>query len=244
MPESRPSKFLGAALYQRRRVDIAACVHYCGFRYGRNEFHPYEQYAVGISQHVKRTELRAAFIDFLRHYRPRDLGTALGAKLARHIPLWRLPWRRPGSVLGQEGWCSNVEQIPDLLTHFCEAGIPMQRIEQEFLWLEQGYERMSEIGYRPHQYGYIRCIELRDGAGSTYLVTDGNHRLAALHSLGIRTVEIEVARFSMVNLDRRHSWPLVRNGMVAIGDAAAIFAAYRRGNLHPYRATNPAALLP
>ena len=81
----------------RRTVAIADCVHFCAYRYGRGETNPYEQYAIGLAAGDPLDAVRSRFVDYLQHFRPRDLGEALGVDLSRAYPLWALPWRSPRS---------------------------------------------------------------------------------------------------------------------------------------------------
>lgn len=219
-------------------------MHFCAFRYGRDEFNPYEQYATGLARGIPITRLRNEFIDFLLHYRPKHLGQALGIELSKPLPLWWLPWRAARVTGDTTAWRKSPEEVPDLLTYFCEEGIPRARIEQEFFWLERAHARIRDQGYRPRRHGFIRCLELSEGESKRYLVTDGNHRLAALHGLGSTRVSVEVGRFNPVRLERRANWPLVKQGSVGADDAHAVFQAYRRGNRQPYREHVPARLLP
>src|SRR5262245_35487308 len=112
----------------KREVPLDACVHYCGFRYGRNEYNPYESYQVALRRGVSVREVRRQFIDFVRHYRPRNFGDALGIKLSRAYGLWAYPWSDVDPRDLKRGWCNAVDECPDILTHFCEAGISSLKI--------------------------------------------------------------------------------------------------------------------
>jgi hypothetical protein len=228
-------------LSERRTIAIRDCVHYCGFRYGRHELNPYEQYAKALAAGVPPAERREAFVDFLRHYRPRDLGEALGVSVSRHAPLWRFPWaraRRAGPA-----WVREPRDVVDVMTHFCERGIPSQLVEAEFSWHERAYASMAEVGYRPGPLSLARVQVLRGPQRDAYLVTDGNHRISALSALGVTTVDALCLRLCVVHRDHVERWPLVRAGHMSATDALAIFDAYHRGNSHPARSHAPAPLV-
>jgi hypothetical protein len=224
-------------------VRIADCVHPCAFRYGRDEFNPYENYVAGLARGRPRAELRARIFDFLRHYRPADVGEALGVATSRRVPLWQLPWKSWRKLVRPGGWTSSLEDVLDLLTYFCPQGIRWTRVAEEFHWLERSWHAISREGYRPERYGYIEVFELADAQGSSFLVLDGNHRLASLHAAGAATVLVRRRPFRVARRRWAAFWPLVLSGHVSLDDARTIFDAFRRGNANIQRAPQPAALL-
>ncbi len=223
-----------------REVPIRDCVHYCAFRYGRDELHPYEHYERGLAAGLPRDELRAAFVDFLRHYRPRTLGDALGLRLSRDYPLWHLPW-----TLGwrRTAWVAQPTDVVDVMTHFSERGIPSQVVEREYALHERAFERISREGYRPGLLRHARVVELQGASRSAYLVTDGNHRIGALSALGARTVTVSSVLGGRVVRARADRWPLVRLGRMTLADALAVFDAYHEGNRAPPRSEFPAEVV-
>jgi hypothetical protein len=218
-------------LAERHTIPIRDCVHYCGFHYGCGELNPYEQYAHAIAAGVPAAERRARFVDFLRHYRPRDLGEALGVQLARSYPLWQLPWSRRASA----AWVREPRDVVDVMTHFSEQGIPRPLVEDEFAWHERAFERMAGRGYRPGLLSHVRVRVLQDTARATYLVTDGNHRISALSALGVTSVEVLSLGFQIVRRDQVERWPRVHSGHMTAADALTIFDAYHHGNRAPIR---------
>jgi hypothetical protein len=210
-------------------VAIADCVHFCGCRFGRDERNPYEKYVLDLSRGVDVWKARQHFVDFLRHYRPRHFGQALGCDLSRQYPLWSYPWRRG---LPQPAWRERADDCPDILTHFSEEGILSYRIDEEFVWLERALAQMRREGYRPDRYGYVVGIELRPAAGdSTFLLRDGNHRVAALSALGHGHVRMRRAlRCAIVRETDIEWWPQVRSGLYTVEDARKVFGAYTHGN--------------
>ncbi|MER2513611.1 MAG: hypothetical protein ABTQ25_14530 [Nitrosomonas ureae] len=226
-----------------REIAISDCVHYCGFRYGRNEFNPYENYITGLSKGYLLHELQERFIDFIRHYRPQDLGAALGVTTSRSIPLWLLPWKSWRKLLRPNGWQESPADVIDILTHFSPQGVARHFIEREFVWLERAFKTIRDQGYLPEQYGYIEVFELRGQIESRFLVIDGNHRLSALHALGVVRVRARQSLLFRACRNRARFWPLVLSGHVPHGDALAIFDSYFQGNQRPHRSSVPALLL-
>ncbi|MDB4973975.1 MAG: hypothetical protein JWN48_2316 [Myxococcaceae bacterium] len=238
------SAALVRALSHKREVAIRDCVHFCGFRYGRGELNPYEQYQKGLASGLPRDEVRARFVDFLRHYRPRTLGDALGLSLSRDYPLWCLPWKSPLARLRRGAWVESPRQVVDVMTHFSARGIPAVLVELEHRWHERAFSRMSLEGYRPNAFSYARVLVLQGPTRASYLLTDGNHRISALSALGVERVMASAIRGQAVHRAHAARWPLVRLGMVALSDALAIFDVYQSGNRAPARAAMPAPLVP
>jgi hypothetical protein len=237
-----PLHYLARAMFYRvRTVPVRDCVHYCGFRYGRGEFNPYEQYIRGILSGVPRATLRADLRDFLVHFRPKDLGEALSVPLERPPPLWQLPWRRIDATTPR-GWRDTAAEIPDVLTHFSVQGVPEQRIIDEHGWLEGAWAAIGREGYQPERYSYIRAFELQGEARSAYLVADGNHRLSCLAAMGQDKVKVILAPVRTARRRLSAIWPAVREGRIAEADALRIFDAYFRGNPTPHRAPTPATV--
>lgn len=227
----------GSFLTGRRitEVDISACVHYCGFRYGGGTYHPYESYIRDLIGGASVQRARSRLVDFLRHYRPHHFAEALGCELSREYPLWSHPWKRR---LPRPAWLDRPEDCPDILTHFSPKGILSSRIDEECGWLERALKRMREEGYRPDKFRHVVGVELEPADGpSTFLLTDGNHRVAALSALGEVRVKLQHPMLEPVAREKDvASWPQVRAGRYTADDSLRVFAAYRLGN-HRYRTT-------
>lgn len=226
-----------------REVRIADCVHPCAFRYGREEFNPYENYVSGLARGTPLVELRRRFVDFLRHYRPADLGEALGVRLSHPVPLWHLPWKSWRKLARPGGWSASLAEVLDLFTYFSPQGIRWSRIAEEFHWMQRSWRSICSEGYRPERYGYIEVFELVDTDASSFLVVDGNHRLAALHAAGASTVLVRRPALHAARRRWARFWPLVLTRHVRLDDAYRIFDAYRNGNAHVHCSSEPAALL-
>jgi len=226
------------------QIPLRNCVHYCAFRYGRQEINPYENYQIDLCAGIPVIEARRRFIQFLRSYRPHHLGEALGISTTRPYALWVYPWdsEAPGDW-NHCGWLEKPEDIPDILTHFCHTGIQSMRIDEEFVWLEKSLSSIKQNGYLPEKFGPARVLELRrrDGAVA-YLLLDGNHRAGALVALGCRETLI-AHRERIVCENEVDNWPGVRNGWMTHEDAIAVFNAYFTGNDQWTRSLEPADIL-
>lgn len=228
-------------LGRRRRVPISSCVHYCAFRYGRGEEHPYETFTRCLAEgEGGGRRARDWLTEFVRYYRPRDFGEALGVQLGSAHALWDYPWGRGAAG---PAWKKSVFEIPDIITHFCEEGVPWWRLEQEFYWLEQAYRSIQARGYLPEEGGPIMARRLVAEEGrEAFLILDGNHRLSALSALGVQEVEVDYLPRQTVWMERVESWPQVRAGRYSVDDARAVLRAYFEGN-RSWRTTTEAARL-
>jgi len=226
-------------------ANLKDCVHpYCGFRYGKQEYNPYETYQIAVHEGHSIQAARREFIDFLRHYRPRHFGEALGIHLTRPWAACVYPWddRDPGDWRNH-GWRSNPDESPDLLTHFSEVGIQSFRIEEEFFWLERALRSILFHGYHPERFGPAQALELRRKDGkSAFLLLDGNHRAGALVAIGVQR-SLVVCCHAVVHEESVDSWPSVRAGRISRSDALKIFHAFFSGNTTWSRSPTPAPII-
>jgi hypothetical protein len=224
-------------------IPIDRCRHYNGYKYGSSAFNPYENYIVGMQQGVDRAVLRARFEDFLRHFRPRDLGELLQVPLSRRVPMWVYPWDARAPIRPNGGWIENAAEIDDIITHFSEQGIQRSKIAGEYFWLERALDTIATQGYRPQQFSYINVLELRDGNESVYIVKDGNHRLSSLVAFGHTHVAVSCDASETVDLAKCVRWPHVVSGLYSVADARALVRAYFTGVTGFRRAEVPAEIL-
>jgi len=224
------------------RIPVQLCRHYCGFRYGCDSYNPYENYIVGLHRDVPEQELQRKFEDFILWYRPRNFAQVLGIPISPSIPLWSYPWnRRPEAE--NHGWHIGLDKIPDILTHFCEEGVKLSRMEEEYLWLRQAYQNIKQSGYLPEAHSYFRVCEMTDGVSTAYLMLDGNHRLSALAALGVREVLVQHRPRKTVRLSNLPHWIQVKSGAYQPAEAEQVLRAYLQGVDDFPRSLVPATIL-
>ena len=224
----------------RRQVPLDRCYHYRGYRYGGFGNNPYEDFILGLAGGGQAEILRREFAWRVLNCRARSMGEALQIDII-DWPLWEYPWaRRPASSRRE---FDEPRDNPDVMCHFSAPGVLASHINREFGWLEGAWRNISGQGYRPRQYGFVRCVELDAGEASSYLVVDGNHRLSALHALGETSLEVELLRFRKVRRDRAEAWPRVRDGSIGLGHALRVFDRYFAQRNPPLVARHPAALI-
>lgn len=224
-------------------VPISQCRHYCAFKYASGSFNPYENYVVGLHKGTPLSELRQRFEDFLMYYRPRNFGEVFDIQLSRHVPLWVYPWNLGRSFNPNNGWLNDLDEVPDIVTHFCEQGIKRSRIEEEYFWLERAYATVSTQGYQPYNGSFIEAREFAKGNERVYLIADGNHRISALAALGHEEVMIKVSKSLRWDGKNHRKWPQVRLGTYSEQDAIELFNVYFVGVSGFRRSNQPARIV-
>jgi len=236
------------SVVEELEVPIDQCVHFCGFRYGRGEYNPYETYLLELTRKVPLVVARRRFIEFLQYYRPRHMAEALGLRtLSKEYPLWIYPWRRldQNAFTLQHGWCATSDTCPDILTHFSDEGVRSFRIDEEFVWLERALHSIAHNGYQPeNNTSFVSTLQLRSSDNrTTYLLLDGNHRVAAMSALGQKTVRAHQRTDHIITEADCDSWFGVSAAVFTRHDALRLFNAYFNGNLHHRTVTTPARIL-
>ncbi|MFA5000613.1 MAG: hypothetical protein WC531_00070 [Candidatus Paceibacterota bacterium] len=210
-------------------VSINECVHYGGFRYGGNDYNPYQTYTLELHDGIEKDKRQEKFIDFIKYYRPKNLGQALGITLENYVPLWIYPWIKYNKSVFMEKdrcWLDDPNDCPDIMTHFSAKGVLNFRLEEEFVWLERAYYLIKKNGYEPQKNNnYIELVRLiKTDNQVRYLVIDGNHRLSALGALNVKKAR---ATFRSNVYEKNYlNWYCVRNNLISPKDALKIFNSY------------------
>ena len=231
----------------RQKIRLADCVSYHGFHYQNQSEHPLQKYALGLVQNLEIRFLRAQFIEFLQFYRPENAAQAMGLPgLDPSFPMWIYPWQplHGSEFVARRAWRTSPAECPDILTHFCDDGIPSFRIEEEWLWTERALDSLRAYGYRPERFGFMRAQTLRAKNGElAHLLLDGNHRAAALCAQGVADVEVLIDERAQVNEAEVNNWPGVKNGYFEREAALQIFHGFFEGNCAPQTTTKAAKIL-
>ena len=226
-------------LEQPRAAAVERCYHFRGYRYGGFGNNPYEDYIVGLASGRDIQDLRHAFAQAMLRTAPRTMSEALGIDID-DIPPWQFPW----DPAPRAAWQPIVDPAlnPDIVCHACEAGVLASHINREFAWLEASFRSIKTDGYRPQALGYIRCLCFIAGEESSYLVLDGNHRIAALHAIGVRNVSVKLAP-RPVRRAEVERWPRVKDRTYDKTSALRVFDRYFAQHNPPLRGTTPISLV-
>ena len=208
---------------QRLSVNIQDCVHFRGFRYGGFGNNIYEDYVVGLAENAPRNSLRETFTRRVLAYNGHDFASALNIPLTRDYSPWIYPWTLRS--MSQKVTPPSAHDNPDIICHHSLQGVLASHINREFQWLERAFAAMKE-GYKPEQRGYVCLMRMKGREGTRYLVLDGNHRIAAMHALGIGEVMADVQTPILASIHLSRLWPGVLCGTYLHDDAVAIFQRY------------------
>jgi hypothetical protein len=227
-----------------KEVPLKDCVHFCGFKYGGQQYHPYETYITGLKEGMNSKVLKDQFISFLRYYQPDSLNDALGISMKKKYPIWKYPWDRHENYDFPDFINLDPDDVIDILTHHSKKGILSYKIDQEFYWMERALKSITKQGYVPRKYSYLSALMFEDNRGECrYLLLDGNHRISAAYALGWNVIEIQVSPENIIREKDVTNWPSVKNGFFSAEDALLIFRKYFDGNLNYTTANIPAKIL-
>ncbi|MCP3028413.1 hypothetical protein [Halobacillus sp. A5] len=206
-------------------VPIDKCRDWQGFSYKKEGWH----YLCETMKQLDSTK-RLAYKDsllyqFYMHYQPASLMECLfyqGAKNQKLSPKgWPpLPWKRTMKI--KEG---NHQHFGPNQYRFGE--IELRRIHTV-------YKALKENGYRPAMYkdGYIRGYFLKKPGEYRFIISAGQHRIAALAVMNQKEIRVKVQKGHnrMVTMKDIDSWPQVENGIYDKETARRIFQLYFKSN--------------
>lgn len=181
---------------------------------------------------------RAGLADYFDRFQPATVGEVwrragittdiglLALRPTRHYCNW-LPWNAANDTVdAMRAGSTHCNVWPD---HDCHAYGPVSAETQkmELQRLHDIVVKLANEGYEPevNADGYVRGQLMVRGGESRFLVTAGQHRLAALSALGYREI---VAKFQpgyakVLNLAEVRTWPQVANGTYTVEQATNIF---------------------
>jgi len=100
----------------------------------------------------------------------------------------------------------------------------------EYQRCQRVFDQIKSNGYQPEKYpdGYIRGYFLKGVSNYRFLVTAGQHRIAAMAVLGYEKFLVKLQQRYPRVIDIRESagWPQVRNGVYSKEQADQIFKIY------------------
>lgn len=229
MLEGPSSVFRRGGNLQVVRVDEIR--HYAGFRYGMTQLNPYQHFACMLLNGHSTEDCVTAFVKFLRSFRPVCFGSLFQESRLFGKPLWIYPWNRNSANLRSKsirsGWVSRAADVPDIMTHFADEGIPSKLICKESKWHNAAIQTIREHGYQPRRFSPIRLLQIERGGEAFWIAKDGNHRLASLCAMGAQKVEVLVEQ--KVDLNRRRPLPGVAVGFYTKDEVELLFNCYMTG---------------
>ncbi|MCA0754944.1 hypothetical protein KP806_07765 [Paenibacillus sp. N4] len=96
------------------------------------------------------------------------------------------------------------------------------------------YKKLSKNGYQPksHRDGFIRGYFLKHYDDYRFVVSGGQHRIAALAMLGYKNIEVKIqpSYQRVIDIQKVHKWINVRNNKYNQEEAIQIFNLYFNEN--------------
>lgn len=205
----------------------------------------------------------ACLSDYYRKFQPARFGEiwraaglsrqigVMANQPARHACSW-LPWNQPEDTVADMR--DGVTRAERWSSEDCHAYGPLtpSQCQQEARRLHGLLVKLGQEGYEPevNHDGYLRGQLLVRGDATRFLVLGGQHRIAALMTLGYRQV---LAKFQplvpkVIDAAQVASWPQVANGTYSTEEALTIFNGIFEATGRPLRqfleTGRPALMLP
>ncbi|WP_077624237.1 hypothetical protein [Sediminibacillus massiliensis] len=136
----------------------------------------------------------------------------------------------------------NVDQLPWGIAfnmnpnknnqHFGPNSEPF--VQKEFSRTINIYKKIASTGYQPENYkdGYIKGHFLKKKDDYRFILSGGQHRMAALGVLGYEKVAVKIYPKweRVIDIEDAPAWPLVQDGTYKLDKALEIFNAYFLNN--------------
>jgi hypothetical protein len=221
-------------------VPVARCIDSMGWSFAADGFH---YFTATLREALATGQLKVEGSALDRYYaafRPRDWHQGLGlADGADTGPLRQMPVDIYNAVLpwsGEVQHATMVEgkldlrqvRIPEADFHRCGPQTPAN-VRREIERSVACMQKLAAESYAPeiHVDGYIRGVVLRRGDDWRFLVTAGQHRIAALAALDQRTVRVKFQPNwpRLIDAAQVDQWRWVANGLYTREQALTAFAA-------------------
>lgn len=200
-------------------VELSTCRDLQGFGYVRPHWHPFvaqiEQYTFNEDITYNESILR----DFFHAFQPQNQYERYFGRQGKQSPPLHKGW-------APLPWFNvKTKHIPLKPFQTRQGGNHFHGPNTEDFGTSElnriitAYKLLKKNGYQPEIYpdGYIQGFFLKKGDDYRFVITEGQHRIAALAALGYRTVRCRMAPDShyprCVNIADIAQWPLVKQRM-------------------------------
>jgi len=211
-----------------REVDLENCISPFGFSFGKGGWHHLVEYLKEIDRDPT-TPLQKTFLyRYHNTYKPKsmlELVHSAGMNTQFDPGFMRYPWGNFTLHFDHQ-----LPQKNNLQSRFC-GPTSIRNVESESMQLIQLRDSMRQFGYNPWRYpnSFIGGVFLiRNNSDHRFVVLQGNHRVAVLHSLG---VEQFIVRFlprhiHYIYRDDVLHWYYVKQGLCPVEEALKYFDAF------------------
>lgn len=240
VPSMERGGFLGVCLSNLLYVDIDRTVSDQTLQsFGRNGWHHFVEACRSlVTKQPANPSVRAVLDHYYDRFQPRNFGAiwraagldadigVLAGQPTGYYCNW-MPWNSPSdSIEDMKAGKTSARRCPETDNHVVGPLAPAVR-NAEAVRLQAVFETMRITGYEPevNHDGYVRGQLLVRGNDSRFLVTAGQHRLAALSSIGYSQIlaKFQHGRAKVIDLGQVKDWPQVANGTYTVTQATAIF---------------------
>ncbi len=212
-------------------VDVARCRSLNGFcpaAGGWDHFAATLRALEGKDQAVYEESVLKRFYEL---YRPRNRGEQFFG--TEHEPLpplyagWTLlPWMESKDrVLNP---AKSPQTRPGGNHHYGPASAEFG--QREFKKLLMNYALISREGYKPEIYpdGYVQGNLLKNGDDYRFLVSEGQHRMGVIGTMGYKTIRVKFNpdQHPVTDIKRIKQWPQVKSGLYSEKVAEKVFRYY------------------
>lgn len=213
-------------------VEIDKCRDLQGFGYTEPHWHPFvallEQYRITADLTYEESVLRR----FYGAFRPENRYEQFFGRQSKPVPPLHEGWAPAPWLNGrvQHIATERPETRPGG-THFHGPNTD-EFGKSEFDRVLRAYNLMQSQGYMPEIFpdGYIQGFFLKRGDDYRFVITEGQHRIAALAVLGHKVIRCHIAPEAYyprsVDIDRVHRWPQVRSGLYSVALASRMFRRF------------------
>lgn len=221
-----------AAIFE---VQVEKCRDLNGMAYNQEGWN---HFVALLQQYQNNPELKykhSVLKDYFDRFTPCNRQEQLFEKEDNGLPPlsegWTLlPWMNPDGVL------LNPEESPKSRPggnhHYGPNSEEFGK--KEFKKIIDTFTMIKRFGYHPEIFpdGHIQGYFLKDGNDYRFIVSEGQHRMAALGVLGYKVIQCKHnPRFKrVVDIKNINLWPLVKSGLYSIELAERVFRHYFESN--------------
>ncbi|SDY17335.1 hypothetical protein SAMN05421736_101568 [Evansella caseinilytica] len=210
-------------------VELHQCRDWLGNSFTDDGWYVFKELVNEYRQNHRLRYEKSILKTYYQIFQPETLEEALFGDGSRNLqPLnsgWvPFPWNE--KLNGSTDYLAGTRKKVSGCQHFGPNSDHFGR--KEFIRTILIYRRLLTKGYQPEKYhdGYIRGIFMRNSSDYRFKVMSGQHRLAALHSLGYNSLHVKVGKKRVIDIHDIDDWPHVKNGLYPLSVAEAVFHHY------------------
>lgn len=214
----------GAMVFE---VPIDVCVNILGFSFAPDGWHFLIELLKEYDTNAALKPEESILFRYHQSYQPEgtfDMVKHLGLEVTFRPPFGIYPW---GNFRIRSD-PNDIRPKDQYKSRFCGPSDP-SRLQGEFSRMIALYEQIKKEGYRPWRHDFISGTVFRSRSGELrFVVIEGNHRLAILSHLGVKSARVSYLPNYHQIIDEHDvdNWSYVRSGECTVEDALCYFNAF------------------